>query len=132
MAGRPPRPWWPNSSACTPSAVGSLADDLDASLAHLRLPGGHRKYMRTTNLIERSLEEERRRTKAIPSFFDEHSALKLVFGALTRATARRQRVRVTDLGHHEMRRLRRELGLDPTPPQPAAVKGIDRQTSAVA
>ncbi|WP_276968562.1 IS256 family transposase, partial [Metallibacterium scheffleri] len=49
-----------------PSAVRSFVDDLDASLAHLRLPAGHRKYMRTTNLIERSFEEERRRTKTIP------------------------------------------------------------------
>lgn len=88
--------------------------------------------MRTTNLIARSFEEERRRTKTIPRFFDEHSALKLVFGALTRATARWQRVRVTDLEQQEIRRLRRELGLDPTPPQPTADEGIDQKRSAAA
>ena len=102
-----------------PSAVRSFQDDLEASLNHLHLPVAHRKYVRTTNLIERSFEEERRRTKTIPRFFDEHSALKLIFGALTRATARWQRVRVTDLEQQQIRHLRRELGLDPTPPTPA-------------
>jgi putative transposase len=60
-----------------PSAVRSFKDDLEASLAHLKMPGIHRKYVRTTNLIERSFEEERRRTKVIPRFFDEKSTLKL-------------------------------------------------------
>lgn len=115
-----------------PSAVRSFVDDLDASLAHLRLPAGHRKYVRTTNLIERSFEEERRRTKTIPRFFDEHSALKLVFGALTRATARWQRVRVTDLEQQELRRLRRELHLDPEPPHPTEDEGMDQKKSPAA
>ena len=115
-----------------PSAVRSFADDLEASLAHLRVPTGHRKFVRTTNLIERSFEEERRRTKTIPRFFDEHSALKLVFGALTRATARWQRVRVTDLEQQEIRRLRRELGLDPTPPQPTVDEQGNQNRSAAA
>jgi putative transposase len=100
-----------------PSAVRSFTDDLPASLAHLKLPAAHRKFVRTTNLIERSFEEERRRTKTIPRFFDEHSALKLVFGALTRATARWQRLRITDLEQRHIARLRHQLGLEP-PPQP--------------
>jgi len=62
--------------------------------------------VRTTNIIERSFEEERRRTKTIPRFFDEHSALKLVFGALTRATAGWQRFRITDLEQHQIANLR--------------------------
>ena len=56
---------------------------MEASLAHLKIPEKHRKYVRTTNLIERAFEEERRRTKVLPRFFDEKSALKLsVFGSL--------------------------------------------------
>jgi len=39
-----------------PSAMQSLADDLEASLAHLQVPIAHRKFVRTTNLIERSFE----------------------------------------------------------------------------
>ncbi len=41
-----------------PSAMRSLQEDLEASLAHLRLPAAHRKHVRTTNLVERSFEEE--------------------------------------------------------------------------
>ncbi|MGB9793271.1 MAG: IS256 family transposase, partial [Thermacetogeniaceae bacterium] len=98
-----------------PSAMQSLADDLEASLNHLRVPVAHRKFVRTTNLIERSFEEERRRTKTLPKFFGEHSALKLVFAALTRATRRWQKIHITELEQKQMQKLRQSLGLDPDP-----------------
>ena len=44
-----------------PAAVACLSDDLEASLAHLRLPVCHRINTRTTNLLERTFEEEHRR-----------------------------------------------------------------------
>ncbi len=86
--------------------------------------------MRTTNLIERSFEEERRRTKTIPGFFDEHSALKLVFGALTRATARWQRLRITDLEQHQITHLRQQLGLEPPPQPPEGKQDPENQSPA--
>ncbi len=101
-----------------PSAVRSFTDDLPASLVHLQLPAAHRKFVSTTNLIDRSFEEERRGTKTIPRFFDEHSALTLVFGALTRATARCQRIRITDVEQHQITHSRQQLGLEPTPQPP--------------
>jgi hypothetical protein len=39
--------------------------------------------VRTTNLAERSFVEERRRTKVIGRFGDEHAAMKLVYAAMT-------------------------------------------------
>ena len=93
----------------------SFADDLEASLAHLRLPVAHRKYARTTNLIERSFVEERRRTKVIPRFFTERSCLKLAFGALERASRRRQRVTITELEQRRLELLRKELEPEPPP-----------------
>ncbi len=110
-----------------PSAVRSFTDDLPASLAHLQLPAAHRKFVRTTNLIERSFEEERRRTKTIPRFFDEHSALKLVFGALTRATARWQRLRITELEQRQIDHLRDKLGLQPPPSSPEEKQHADSE-----
>ena len=98
-----------------PAAMKSFADDLEASLAHLRVPPGHRKFVRTTNLIERSFEEERRRTKVIPRFFDERSCLKLAFAALERAARRWQQVRITDLERQQLALLRDELQPDPSP-----------------
>lgn len=38
----------------------------DACIAHLRFPLGHRRVIRTTNLLKRLFGEERRRTKVIP------------------------------------------------------------------
>lgn len=100
-----------------PSATACLAEDLEASLAHLRVPARHRINVRTTNLLERTFEEERRRTKVIPRFTDERSAMKLVFATLIRVSDRWCRVAVSDLERAQLRQLRRELGVDP-PPQP--------------
>lgn len=98
-----------------PSAAACVNDDLAASLAHLRLPEGHRLHCRTTNLIERSFVEERRRTKVIPRFWDEKSCLKLVFATLIRAARRWVRVRMTELQWAQLEQLRRELGQNPPP-----------------
>lgn len=109
-------------SALYPAAMRSFSDDLEASLAHLELPLAHRKHVRTTNLIERSFEEERRRTKILPRFWSEHSGLKLMFAVLWRASARWQRVCITSLEHKQLELLRQHLGLtpDPAPGQPTA------------
>lgn len=84
-------------------------DDLTASLNHLKVPFGHRKSVRTTNLVERSFIEERRRTKIIPGFFGEKAALKLVFAVLQRAPRRWQRIRITELELRQIELLRIEL-----------------------
>jgi len=78
-----------------PSAMACLAEDLEASLNHLKLPSLHQRMIRTTNLCERSFVEERRRTKVIPRFFDEKSCLKLVFATLWRASQRWRNVTFT-------------------------------------
>jgi putative transposase len=71
--------------------------------------------VRTTNLLERTFEEERRRTKVIPRLLDERSAMKLVFATLIRVSERWCRVSVSDLERQQLRLLRRELGTDPDP-----------------
>jgi putative transposase len=47
------------------SAAACLADDLEALCAHLGYPLKHRRRWRSTNLLERSLGEVRRRTKVM-------------------------------------------------------------------
>jgi transposase-like protein len=94
-----------------PSAAACFSEDLAALLAHQRLPWRHRKFVRTTNLIERSFVEERRRTKALPRFFTEASCLKLVYATLLRATVRWQRIMISKLELQQLESLRRELGL---------------------
>jgi putative transposase len=94
-----------------PGLCKALSDDLEALLAHLNLPPAHRKYVRTTNLIERSFVEERRRTKIIPRFFTEKSCLKLVFATLDRAAARWQRVRITPLEYEQIKLIYKQQGI---------------------
>jgi putative transposase len=98
-----------------PAAIKSFADDLEASLAHLKLPVRHRINVRTTNLLERSFVEERRRTKVIPRLMDEKSAMKLVFATLIRVSERWSRVSISELERQWLKLLRRELGIDPPP-----------------
>ncbi len=97
--------------ALYPSAMKSFQDDWEACIAYLRCPHVHHKRIRTTNLLERSFLEERRRTKVIPRFFTEKSCLKLVFATLWRASQRWQDVRMSDIERQQLRLLRRELDL---------------------
>jgi transposase-like protein len=64
------------------AAARCLADDLDALIVHLRYPLRHRERWRSTNLLERSLGEVRRRTKVIGRFPGETSCLSLVWAVL--------------------------------------------------
>ena len=86
-----------------------LPSGRDALVNHLRLPFRHRKYVRTTNLVERSFEEEHRRTKIIPCFLADKSALKLVFSVLIRAAKRWHRANFTKTELNCLDRLREEL-----------------------
>jgi transposase-like protein len=96
-----------------PSAMACLADDLEASLAHLKLPTLHHKSIRTTNLVERGFEEERRRSKVIPKFRTEKECLKLVFATLWRASERWLKVKFTLIERKQLEayiRVRQAMG----------------------
>ena len=98
-----------------PSLVKAFEDDLESLLNILKVPFNHRKKVRTTNLIERSFEEERRRTKVIPGFLTEKSALKLIFSVLIRASKRWQRVKFSPMTIEQLNMLRKELGIKDEP-----------------
>ena len=112
-----------------PAAVACFTDDRDALLAIHRVPVRHRIRVRTTNLAERSFEEERRRTKVIPRLREEKTTLKLVFATMIRAADRWCRVSITELERHQLKLLRVELGLDP-PPATSQRKTTRRKTVA--
>lgn len=99
-----------------PSAMKSFQDDWEACIAYLRCPAAHHKRIRTTNLLERSFVEERRRTKVIPRFFTEQSCLKLAFASLWQASQRWQGVRMSEFERQQLALLRQELGLTPIEP----------------
>jgi len=94
-----------------PSAMKSFTEDLEACWAHLRCPAIHHKRIRTTNLLERTFVEQKRRTKVIPGFMTEQSCLKLVFATLWQVSQRWHGVRMTEFEQQQLLSLRSELGL---------------------
>jgi transposase-like protein len=109
-----------------PSAIKSFQDDLEACWSYLRCPAVHHPAIRTTNVAERAIEEERRRTKVIPRFFAEKSCLKLAFAALWQASCRWRGVRMSDIEVQQLIRLRAELGLSPPPPSERPSEQVSR------
>jgi len=90
------------------AAAACLADDLDALVAHLRYPLRHRRRWRSTNLLERSLGEVRRRTKVIGRFPGETSCLSLCWAVLDLVVSHSNGVTFTDLDRLAIERLGRE------------------------
>jgi transposase-like protein len=95
-----------------PEACRGLLDDAEASLNHLHVPQRHQQYVRTSNLAERAVEEERRRTKVIPHLWDEGSVVKLVFAVLIRVSERWGKKGFSEFEQQQIRSLRRRRKLD--------------------
>jgi transposase-like protein len=92
-----------------PSAVKCFEDDFDACIAHLRFPITHRKVIRTTNLLERLFEEERRRMKIIANAFGERPVLKLMYASLLRASEHWRGLEISVFEMKQLERIRQEL-----------------------
>lgn len=78
-----------------PSAMECLEKDIEECLTCLKFPAQHHRYIRTTNLLERTFEEGKRRTKVVGRFPTEKSCLKLMFAVLIRASATWRGLRMT-------------------------------------
>ena len=92
-----------------PSAMAVLERDLEALVCHLRFPSEHRKRIRSTNLLERTFVEVRRRTKVIGRFPGETSALCLIWAVLELSSRGWRGVVMTPRAVAEIERLRRGL-----------------------
>ena len=103
------------------SAARCLADDLDALVAHLRYPLRHRKRWRSTNLLERTLGEVKRRTKVIGRFPGEESCLSLVWAVLDlQINNTCNGLRLSEIDRQKLYRLHHQ----PTEPEPEAKEVI--------
>jgi len=91
------------------AAMECLEETLSETLIYLQFPKEHWKSIRTTNLIERTWEEAKRRTKVIPRFPTENSCLKLVFAALMGASIRWHGIKVTPKNLRELDKLRAQI-----------------------
>ena len=92
-----------------PTAVRCFEEDFEACIAHLYCPPGHRRWIRTTNLLERLFVEERRRTRAVGTLFGERPVLKLMFAAMIRASDSWRTVGIEPFEAHQLERLREAL-----------------------
>ena len=106
-----------------PSAAAVIERDLEALLCHLRFPAEHRKRIRSTNLLERTFVEVRRRTKVIGRFPGETSALCLIWAVLELSSRGWRGVVMTPRAVAEIERLRRGL--------PGSGEAADRATEEV-
>src|SRR3989338_10034065 len=79
----------------SPSAMACLEEDLEACLVHLKFPTEHHIRLRTTNLLERTFGEGRRRTKVVGRFFTENACLQLVYATLIAASQKWRGVQMT-------------------------------------
>jgi putative transposase len=77
----------------------------DALVVHLRYPPRHRRRWRSTNLLERSLGEVKRRTKVMGRFPGEDSCLTLVWAVLDLLiTHQTNGIRFTELDRQRLNR----------------------------
>jgi putative transposase len=89
-----------------PSAAACLAEDLPALCVHLEYPLRLRRRLRSTNLLERSLEEVKRRTKVIGRFPGETSCLSLCWAVLDLFIASARGLGLTALEHRQLAQMR--------------------------
>ena len=88
-----------------PSAAACLAEDLPSLCIHLKYFPRLRKRFRSSNLLERSLEEVRRRTKVIGRFPGETSCLSLCWAVLDVFIAGARGLGLTDLEYQQVAKL---------------------------
>jgi transposase-like protein len=99
------------------AAARCLLEDLDALVVHLRYPLRHRRRWRSTNLLERSLGEVKRRTKVMGRFPGESSCLTLVWAVLDLLiTHQTNGIHFTALDRQRLKRTRYD-GNDETIPE---------------
>ena len=98
-----------------PSAMRTIDAHVDQLVAHLRFPLEHRKRTRSTNLLERTFVEVRRRTKIIGRFPGETSALSLIWAVLELASRGWRGITMTPKAVAQIERIRRGRGSGQTP-----------------
>lgn len=77
------REWAQHWRSSQPRAVNCLEADLDELVTFLKCPVAHRRKVRTTNAIERSFREIRRRIRPMSCFQNGDSVDRIIYGVIT-------------------------------------------------
>jgi len=96
------------------SAMECLGEDLAECLTYLKFPQAHLKVIRTSNLLERTFGEGKRRTKVIPRFPTESAGLRLLYATLITASRSWKGVRMPPDIWFDIELLRREAFGEPS------------------
>jgi putative transposase len=105
-----------------PAAMKTIEDHVGQLVCHLRFPLAQRKRTRSTNLLERTFVEVRRRTKIIGRFPGETSALSLIWAVLELSSRGWRGVTMTPKAVAQIERIRRGQA-----PRTDLTTTIDRQ-----
>jgi putative transposase len=89
-----------------PGAALALAEDLPALCVHLGYPLHLRERLRSTNLLERSLGEVKRRTKVIGRVPGETSCLSLCWARMDLMIAAGRGLALTDFEQQQLAQMR--------------------------
>jgi putative transposase len=73
-----------------PAAVATLCRDFDSTLTFLSVPRAHRRWISTTNPIERYIREVRRRTRPMGTFQSLESCRRLIYVAVRKLSNERR------------------------------------------
>jgi len=103
-----------------PSAMKCMEETLEATLQVLKLPKVHHKRLRTSNVLERTFGEHKRRTKVIPHFFTEKAALKLSYATLLAVSNKWRGLKIDAFTDSRLRQLVAEIQPEVKKEMPAA------------
>lgn len=92
-----------------PQAMECLEKSLEECLTCLKLPEAHRRRVRTTNGLERLIEEARRRTKVQGVLGGEQAGLSLIYAVTVDVAKRWRGVRITPGDLEKLNVLRGEV-----------------------
>ena len=92
-----------------PRAMECLGKSLAECITCLKLPETHRRRVRTTNSLERLIEEGRRRTKVMGSMPNEAAGLSLIHAVLVDVSKRWRGIKITPDDLEKLNELRAEV-----------------------
>ena len=102
-----------------------LGTDLADCLTFFRFPEQHWKRLRTSNGLERTFKEVRRRTRVIGRFPNERAALSLVWGVLDGESAKWRGLRMKPQWLDAVRAAKEQLRTEPI-----IIKGFEEVLAA--
>lgn len=92
-----------------PNAMACLGKSLEECITCLKLPESHRRRVRTTNTLERLIEEARRRTKVIGPMANERSGLSTIHAVLVDVSKRWRGIKLAPGDLEKLNALRSEV-----------------------